>query len=232
LLVKISVIIPTWNEAASIGPLVRYVLGHGSDSIAEVIVVDGASDDDTLERATQAGAFTLNCPERCRAIQMNTGAKYATGEILYFIHADVKLIPSFAVDVMEAIREGYDSGCYRYAFDSTKYILRINGYFTRFEGLMCRGGDQTLFVTRSAFDGLDGFDGNFSIMEDYDFISRLRKKYRFKIIPKNVIVSARKYETNSWLRVQLANLSVFIMYFLRRPPRKMQLFYKRVLRYR
>lgn len=229
---KISVIIPTWNEAAVIGPLVRFILVNGPDSIAEVIVVDGASDDDTVQRAKQAGALILTCLERCRAVQMNTGIKYATGEILYFIHADVKLIPSFAVDVIEAIREGYDSGCYRYAFDSTKPMLRINGYFTRFEGIMCRGGDQTLFVTRSAFDHLGGFNEDFSIMEDYDFISRLRKKYRFKIIPKNVIVSARKYDTNSWLRVQLANLTVFIMYFLRRPPQKMKLFYKRVLRYR
>ncbi len=229
---KISVIIPTWNEATTIGSLVRFVLVNGSHSVAEVIVADGASDDDTVSCAIEAGAVTVKCAQRCRAIQMNTGARHATGEILYFVHADVKLIPSFADDLRSAIGEGYHSGCYRYIFDSTKRMLRVNGYFTRFEGLMCRGGDQTLFVNRPVFNEVGGFNEYFSIMEDYDLISRLRRKYRFKIIPKNVIVSARKYETNSWLRVQLANLTVFIMYFLRQPPCKMKSFYKKVLRYR
>ena len=229
---KISVIIPTWNEEATIGPLVHFILTHGLKAIAEVIVVDGQSDDRTVERAKQEGAIAVLAKERCRAIQMNAGAKHASGDVLYFLHADVKLIPSFADDVIKAINEGYDSGCYRYVFDSENRMLKINGYFTRFEGLMCRGGDQTLFITRSAFHDLNGFNESFSIMEDYDFISRLRKKYRFKIIPKNVLVSARKYETNSWLRVQLANLSVFIMFFLKRPPRKMKLFYQKALRYR
>lgn len=229
---KISVIIPTWNEGERIGALVTFILQYGSSSIAEVIVADGSSTDNTVEKAQRSGAFTIPCSQRSRAVQMNAGAKHATGEILYFIHADIKLIPSFAEDLLKSVKEGYPCGCYRYVFDSTNPMLRINGYCTRFEGIMCRGGDQTLFVTKLAFEDISGFNEFFSIMEDYDFIIRLRKKYRFKIIPKNVIVSARKYETNSWLRVQMANLSVFIMFFLRQHPERMRLFYKKVLRYR
>lgn len=229
---KISVIIPTWNEGKRIGALVGFILQHGTDLIAEVMVVDGSSSDNTAEQAQHAGASVIICPERSRAIQMNVGANQATAEILYFIHADVQLIPSFAKDIVDSVCEEYACGCYRYVFDSTNPMLRINGYCTRFDGIMCRGGDQTLFVTKLAFEDLQGFNEFFSIMEDYDFIRRLRKKYRFKIIPKNVIVSARKYETNSWLRVQLANLAVFIMFFLGQPPEKMKVFYKRILRYR
>ena len=162
----------------------------------------------------------------------NLGAKYATGKLLYFVHADVKLIPSFAGDIIQAVNEGFDSGCYRYVFDSDNKMLRINGYFTRFDRIMCRGGDQTLFVTKTVFDALGGFDEHFTIMEDYDFIIRLRKQYSFKIIPKNIKVSARKYETNSWLRVQLANLIVFIMFFLKRSPEQMKSVYKKMLDYR
>jgi rSAM/selenodomain-associated transferase 2 len=229
---KITVIIPTWNEGKCIGALVQFILRHGADAIAEVIVSDACSDDNTVESAREAGAVVVNNSSRSRAIQMNAGAARASGDIFYFIHADVKLVPSFAPDIIETVKSGYHSGCYRYVFDSQSLMLRINGYCTRFEGIMCRGGDQTIFVTRSAFEDINGYNPAYSIMEDYDFIIRLRKRYRFRIIPKNITVSARKYETNSWLRVQLANLSVFMMFFLRRSPGEMKAFYSRALRYR
>jgi rSAM/selenodomain-associated transferase 2 len=228
---KISVIIPTLNEGDRIGKLVRFIISHGGKSIDEVIVCDGGSNDNTISSAADAGAKIIQS-EKSRAIQMNAGAACARAEILYFIHADVELIPTFAEDILTAVESGYDAGCYRYVFDSTSAMLKINGYCTRFGGIMCRGGDQTMFVTRSAFEALSGFNPFYCIMEDYDILIRLRKKYRFKIIPKNIKVSARKYETNSWLKVQLANLFVFIMFFLGQSPEKMKSFYSRALRYR
>jgi rSAM/selenodomain-associated transferase 2 len=229
---KISVIIPTWNEGERISSLIRFILDHGRDSIADVIVSDGGSDDNTVESAGETGAIVLQRQERSRACQMNAGARIATGDIMYFIHADVKLVESFAHDIINSVRSGYHAGCYRYVFDSTSAMLRINSYCTRFEGIMCRGGDQTLFVARTAFEDINGFNPFYSIMEDYDFIIRLRIKYRFKIIPKSIMVSARKYETNSWLRVQLANLCVFIMFFAGQSPAKMKSFYASALHYR
>ncbi len=229
---KISVVIPTWNEGKSIASLVEFIRTNGGDLIAEVIVSDACSNDNTIISAKDAGAIVLDNETKCRAFQMNKGAALAAGDILYFVHADVRLVRSFASDIIESVMNGYDAGCYRYVFDSDNRMLRINGYCTRFEGIMCRGGDQTLFVTRTAFEDVKGFNTFYSIMEDYDFILRLRKKYRFRIIPKDLTVSARKYETNSWLRVQLANLSVFMMFFLKVSPEKMKAFYGRALRYR
>lgn len=229
---KISVIIPTWNESQHIGDLVTFLLHHGGQALREIIVVDGQSNDDTICVAEKAGAIALRCFVRSRAAQMNLGAKHAQGDILYFIHADIKLVPSFASDILSAIAEGFPAGCYRYVFDSNKFMLRINGYFTRFDRIMCRGGDQTLFVAATVFRSLNGFNEHFTIMEDYDFLIRLRKKFPFKIIPKNIVVSARKYEANSWLRVQLANLTVFIMFFIGKHPEKMRAVYKRLLQYR
>ena len=229
---KISVVIPTWNEERSIGSLVEFIRTNGGDLIAEIIVSDACSEDDTAISAKDAGAIVVANDTKCRAAQMNKGAALATGDILYFIHADVKLIHTFARDIIESVKSGYDAGCYRYVFDSSSQMLRVNGYCTRFEGIMCRGGDQTLFVTRIAFQEVKGFNTFYEIMEDYDFILRLRKKYRFRIIPKSIKVSARKYETNSWIKVQLANLSVFVMFFLKVSPQKMKSFYSRALKYR
>jgi 3-deoxy-D-manno-octulosonic-acid transferase len=69
-------------------------------------------------------------------------------------------------------------------------------------------------------------------MEDYDFIRRLWRKHTFHIIPKNVVVSARKYDTNSWLRVQMANLIVFMLFLVGRHPDRIKRMYQHLLNYR
>lgn len=97
---------------------------------------------------------------------------------------------------------------------------------------MCRGGDQTLFIKKDVFESLGGFNERFVIMEDYEIIQRIQKRFSFRIIPKNVIVSSRKYDTNSWLKVQFANFAVFMMYFLNRPPEQIVALYKKMLNYR
>ena len=229
---QISVIIPTFNEDQNIGQLVEFILIHGQDSVAEVIVVDGNSTDSTVEVAAKARARVLHCATKSRAAQMNLGAGEATGDILYFVHADVKLVDSFVNDIKDALTSGFDAGCYRYQFDSKKSILKINAYFTRFNRIMCRGGDQTLFIKRDVFEELGRFDERFVIMEDYDFIQKIQKRYKFRIIPKSILVSDRKYHSNSWLRVQLANLTIFIMYLSGVPPQKMARYYKKLLDYR
>lgn len=228
---KISVIIPVFNEADQIAERIQFVWLNGGSKVAEVIVVDGLSTDETVSIAAQAGAKVLISQQRSRAAQMNMGAREAIGTVLYFVHADVKLVGSFVEDIEQALKHS-DAGCYRYVFESNRFILKINAWFTRFDRIMCRGGDQTLYVRKEVFDQLNGFDEYYSIMEDYDFILRLRKRFRFYIIPKNVRVSARKYDTNSWLQVQRANFTVFMMFFQKRPPDEMKARYRQLLNYR
>ncbi|MCF2501977.1 TIGR04283 family arsenosugar biosynthesis glycosyltransferase [Dyadobacter sp. CY107] len=229
---KISIIIPTYNEAANIAGLVKDLFRYAGDQPVEVIVSDGGSKDATMEIAAQAGASVLKSPKPGRAAQMNYASNFAHGDVLYFVHADVGINPDYFKDIEQAVSEGFDAGCYRFRFDSNRAILKINNYFTRFDRLMCRGGDQTLFVTRKLFSQLNGFNEYYTIMEDYDIIIRIWKMARFKIIPKEVIVSARKYENNSWLRVQLANLTAFTMFYLKKEPASIALKYKSMLDYR
>jgi rSAM/selenodomain-associated transferase 2 len=228
----ISVIIPTFNEAENINRLVTFIRGLGRKEVTEVLIVDGGSTDTTCAEAKQAGAIVIQSTHRSRASQMNSGAQRASGDILYFVHADVMLLSSFVDDILHSIHNGYESGCYRYIFDSSKFLLKVNAFFTRFDAIMCRGGDQTLFVKKSLFESLGGFNETYTIMEDYDFLIRLRRDHTFKIIQKDIVVSARKYDTNSWLRVQIANLSVFIMFFFKRSPSEMKQIYKILLTYR
>ncbi|MBU6120349.1 TIGR04283 family arsenosugar biosynthesis glycosyltransferase [Hymenobacter siberiensis] len=226
---KLSVIIPTFNEAANIARLVGELRRHAADRPVEIVVVDAHSPDGTAELARQAGATVLLPPRSGRAFQMNYGAAHATGDVLYFVHADVSIHPDYVATLGQAVAQGHAAGCYRFRFDSTRPLLRINSYGTRFKGIMSRGGDQTLFVTRALFQQLGGFNEHFVVMEDFEIIQRIRRVASFLIVPQDVLVSARKYQNNSWLRVQAANLTAFSLYFLKVSPVRIARTYKAML---
>ncbi len=151
-------------------------------------------------------------PQKGRAIQMNYGASIAKGDILYFVHADTFPPPNFLTDILNAVTNGYDLGRYKTKFISNKTILRINEWFTRFDLFICMGGDQTLFVRKTLFDRLGGFKEEMQLMEEYEFCERARKEGFYKVMNNAALISARKYEKNSWLQVQNANYKIVQLY--------------------
>lgn len=228
---RLSIIIPTLNEEGSIARLLSLLRQVQDDRIAEIIVADGRSSDRTLRVAEAFDVQVVESSVSQRSLQLNLGAQYATGDVLYFLHADTIPPASVIDDIEEAISEGFDLGCYRFKFDSQKRLLKMNAHFTRYDRIMCRGGDQSLFVTRRLFDQIGGYREDMLIMEDYDIITRARHHGLFRIIPKDAVVSARKYDDNSYLRVNFANLVVFIMYFMNCSQGSMVNAYKRLLRH-
>lgn len=229
----ISIIIPTYNEASVIHKLVSFLMSQKQGVIKEIIVSDGGSTDETLDVATGAGAHVVSSPKKGRAAQMNHGASYATGQILYFIHADTFPPIGFVTDILRAIQNGYLFGRYRTKFNSSKRILLFNAWFTRFDLFICYGGDQTLFMHRKLFEQIGGFNESMQIMEDYDIVTRAKStNARYKIFPATALVSARKYETNSWLRVQTANYIIIRMYKKGATQEAMAKRYKELLNYR
>lgn len=103
--------------AATAGWIVRYLKAPDpNEQIEEVIVVDGKSTDGTRAVARRAGAKVLTCLRRGRAIQMNCDAREASGDILYFLHADSIPPSTYTTDIVEASQKN-KSGCYRLAFD-------------------------------------------------------------------------------------------------------------------
>ncbi len=212
--------------------MIPFFLAHKQRNKFEVIVVDGGSKDDSLQVAQNLGVQVLQSKERSRACQMNLGANRASGEILYFVHADTRVLPSFFTDITKTVDSGVPSGCFAYSFDSESRLLKVNSWFTQFNGLLSGGGDQTLFVKRDVFEALGGFDESYCIMEDFEFVRRLKKKYRFHVIPKKITVSARKYKSNSWIRVQLVNLLMIVLFHYKISPIRLKFLYSRLLVYR
>ncbi|TGE04244.1 TIGR04283 family arsenosugar biosynthesis glycosyltransferase [Hymenobacter fodinae] len=227
----VSIIIPTYNEAAGIGQL----LGHlqataGPDAALEVLVADGGSPDGTAHLARQAGARVVECTRKGRAAQLNAGAAAAAGRILYFLHADTFPPPNFLPLIRAAVAAGVGSGCFRLRFNDSHWFLRANAWFTRFDIDLIRFGDQSLFVERAVFQQAGGFREDLVLMEDQEIIGRLRKAGRFQVLPHTVETSARKYHENGVFRLQAIFTLVAVMHWLGVPQARLVRLYRHLIR--
>jgi rSAM/selenodomain-associated transferase 2 len=211
---RISIIIPVLNEALLIGRLLEYLRKNSSpDSRAEILVVDGGSDDDTVIRAKKKGAQVVHSA-RGRAVQMNRGAGAASGKILYFLHADTYPPPGFDQYIGDSVEKGDEAGCFRMRFDSVSGFLSFFSWFSRFNYPICRGGDQSLFITKSLFVECGGFNENYRVYEDNEFTSRLYKLGRFCVLPEYVITSARRYRQKNAIALQYHFGVMHLKYYL------------------
>lgn len=211
---RLHVIIPALDEADNLRQLLPLLLAELPEG-SRVTLADGGSQDGT-ERvmADFPTVRHLRCNRCGRAQQMNEAAALdaADFDAVYFVHADTRPPAGYYADIRQSLALGFPVGCYRFRFDWAHPLLMINAFCTRFKGLACRGGDQSLYVATATFRALGGFR-DMRIMEDYDIIERVwAAQIPFRVIPRSITVSARKYRVNGWLRVQLANLKVFRMY--------------------
>ncbi|MFO8028913.1 MAG: TIGR04283 family arsenosugar biosynthesis glycosyltransferase [Cyclonatronaceae bacterium] len=212
----VSMIIPVYNEEdglASFLHALQSVLSLEKVSY-EIIMVDGGSTDRTVAVAGGAGIRCVVSPRKGRAAQMNYGAGLTRGKILYFLHADTLPPPGALSKIKKATGKGTRSGCFRLSFDEPSRLMRFYAWFTRFDLLPFRYGDQSLFVNASLFERMGGFREDHAVMEDNEFFRRLRKEGSFVVLEDRVVTSARKYRENGFLRLQLIFTLIFVMYYL------------------
>ncbi|MCP9763099.1 TIGR04283 family arsenosugar biosynthesis glycosyltransferase [Lacihabitans soyangensis] len=203
----VSILIPTYNESKSIQKTVEGIIEGKGDQVIEILILDSVNSTDNLKETLAAYEVRyIKTPCNSRSSQMNYGANLAKGDILFFVHADT-ILPKNYVSEITKVLQFAQLGCFRAIIESKNVLLKINSFFTRLNFLWCRGGDQTLFLKKADFLELGGFDEQYVIMEDYDFLRRAQAKFKFGISKKSVIVSARKYEKNGFWRIQLANFA-------------------------
>jgi len=188
---EISVIIPALNEAPLVGAAVESALRYPG---AEAIVVDAASPDATASAAREHGARVVTSPPS-RALQQNLGALHARGETLVFLHADARLPEEYAAQVREILARPHAiAGAFRLRIDGNapglRFVERTAGWRARI--FQMPYGDQALFLSRKTFFEMGGFAG-LTIMEDYEFVRRLRRRGRVEISRAPVDVSARRW---------------------------------------
>ncbi|MBC8755461.1 TIGR04283 family arsenosugar biosynthesis glycosyltransferase [Kordia sp. YSTF-M3] len=250
---SISIIIPIFNEANNIVSLLNHVLKSLKYQHHEILLIDGGSTDNTVEIVTefistfhtQHNSSQKRCvdslfenktsklhiqlfsSEKGRAKQMNFGAQKATGNILYFLHADTFPPKHFDAFILTEVKEGNQAGCFRLKFDYPHPVLLVSQFFTRFNISWCRGGDQSLFVMKSLFDELKGYNETYSIYEDCEFINRLYDEEEFTVIPKSVKTSARKYKVNGTWKLQYHFAMIHIKKSKGATPEELHAYYKK-----
>lgn len=200
----LSVIIPTLNEADNLAGTLACLEG---ELVHEVIVVDGGSEDATRSIAEEAGARLL-VAERGRARQLNVGAREASGEVLLFLHGDTHIASATLQNCLSAMEEdtGLVGGGFARRFDSSSRLLRFTSWCSDFRGRWWGLflGDQGIFVRRSVFEKLGGFDEEVSPGEDLDFSYRLNRCGKTRLIGPPVRSSARRFENRGpWKQTRL-----------------------------
>lgn len=208
---KISVIIPILNEVQTIGDLIRHLVKNLSNSIEiELIIVDGGSTDGSQEIVSTFEKVTLLNSKKGRAKQMNLGARKATGDILYFLHADSFPPKDYDQLILNEVIKNNFSGCFRMQFDSNHWWLRLASWLTQFSWRACRGGDQSQFITRELFDDIGGYDESFIIYEDNILINALFERKQFVVINKKIRTSARLYKKHGVWKLQYHFWTIYV----------------------
>jgi rSAM/selenodomain-associated transferase 2 len=220
---KVSVIIPTLNEAGAIAITLQALLGLAP---FEIIVVDGGSTDSTRAIAERFGVRVL-ISEPGRARQMNCGARDATGDVLLFLHADTTLPASALKDISSAMR---DRDCPAGRFDveiegahwMLKIIARLINYRSRITKIAT--GDQALFVRRTIFESLGGFQ-DIPLMEDIAFCRALKRIAPMSCLRSRVITSGRRWERDGIWRTIIQMWTLKLGYLAGVSPERLKQYY-------
>jgi uncharacterized protein len=191
--VRISVIIPTLNEAANL-PQTLACLQKSAQ--LEIIVADGGSQDQTSDIAQAFGAQVIQT-QPGRSTQMNQAAQQATGAVLLFLHGDTRLPEDWLKWVTQTL-ENPDiiAGAFELAIDSPRPGLRWIEWGVKWRSRLLHlpYGDQAIFLRAETFHQLGGFP-DLAIMEDFVLVRRLQRLGRIAIVPATVQTAARRWET-------------------------------------
>ena len=221
----ISIIIPTLNEEENIAACLASCCTSPN---TETIVVDGGSRDRTVEIARSCGVRVIVSPPG-RGRQMNLGAREASAELLLFLHADTRLSPGFADSISEVLsRPGTVAGAFLFRLDARSpglsLIQRVANWRSR--RFQLPYGDQAIFLKKVVFEEMGGYP-EMPIMEDYEFIRRLKRKGRICTVPLPVVTSARRWiEVGVW-KTTLLNWAIVIAYSLGVSPATLACWYRK-----
>lgn len=225
----LSIIIPVYNEEKSLPTLLQWIKQKADFQNHQIIVVDGGSQDASLETKQQFPEVLFCRSPKGRAKQMNFGATKATHALLYFLHADSFPPKGFDREIF-AHQQKANAGCFRMQFTSTHWALRLSGFFTRFSFRFCRGGDQSLFVQKEHFESLGGYNEDYILCEDGEFIDRLYAHNSFVVIQKTLLTSDRKFKKNGVLRLIYHHSYIHFLRARGHGPKRLQAYYEKYIR--
>ena len=222
---RLSIIIPTLDEEKTLEATLEQALRIGD----QVCVSDGGSSDSSLSIARNLGVDVVEGPAG-RGGQLNRGAAATDGDTLLFLHADTRLPDNARLLIQAALEEGGPGGGFHARYDSgPRGLQSLGNWLIRRRTAWTRSplGDQCQFVRRDVFDKLGGFQ-DWPILEDLDFIRRLKREGSVSLLDPPVITSARRFESQGVLRTTATNWLIWGLYFSGTRPEKLAELYRRI----
>lgn len=207
----ITIIIPVLNEEEILRRDEQYFAGLSA--AADVVFVDGGSNDKTVELAGRLGRILQTA--RGRGIQKNFGAKNSHNLYLLFLHADSRIDVNALPGIAEALGEGFAAGCFRLKVDDRRGVFRFYEWLVNFRAkrLGIIDGDLGMFIRKDVFEQI-GFFADMPIMEDIEFSKRLARYAKLKILNDSIRVSSRKWDELGFWHTLGVYSATYIKYWL------------------
>ncbi len=212
---SLSVIVPVRNEKPStLAKLANLVQLNG---VTELIVVDSSDQRATIDELNELQArlpsvTVIRSDRPGRAYQMNQGEAVATGNVIWFIHADTSVPSGAAECILKSISSEQSWGRFDVRFDCPSMRMKLVAFGMNVRSAwsgVCTG-DQAIFVSRTLFEKLGGFP-EVPIMEDVLLTKRMKREAQAIRIRVPVTTSARRWKTHGYLKTVL---QMWLMRFL------------------
>jgi rSAM/selenodomain-associated transferase 2 len=217
----LSIIIPALDEGANIAACLKHLAPLRTRG-AQIVVVDGGSRDDTVQRALPLADIVISAP-RGRAGQLNAGAGKASGTTLLFLHADTRL-PDHADTVIEGgMRDSRRIwGRFDVRIAGSHPLLPVIAWFMNQRSRLTAiaTGDQGIFATRAAFDRAGGFPA-IQLMEDIALCKALKKLGPPLCLRARITTSGRRWEQRGAFTTIMLMWRLRLSYFFGADPDKL-----------
>jgi rSAM/selenodomain-associated transferase 2 len=221
-MLRVAVIIPTLDAAHHLAATMASLV-TGDAIERETIVADGGSRDGSRELARQLGARVVTASPG-RGGQLAAGAATTSAPWFLFLHADSRLEPGWASDVLAFAGDPANrarAAAFRLRFDdeapAARRLERLVAWRCRVLGLPY--GDQGLLIAREHYERIGGFRA-LPLMEDVDLVRRIGRA-RIVVLPSAVTTSAARYRRDGYLRRSARNLLCLGLYFAGVPPHRL-----------
>jgi rSAM/selenodomain-associated transferase 2 len=224
---KLAIVVPTLNEEDTVRRHLPAALAAGD----LVVVADGGSRDGTLAAARALGVLAVQgAPGRGGQLNHGAAAALAAGaDVLLFLHADTTLPVGGVERIRAAVAAGAPGGGFLLRFDTDSPVQRLGAWLInrRTRWLRAPLGDQAQFATRETFERLGGFR-DWPILEDLDFILRLRRLAGFTLIAEPVTTGARRFVEQGAVRTVAINWLIWGLFLCGVSPHRLARLYRQI----